>query len=54
MQTKLTDRIYLFKKILLLLMYLMLTKCINLLCKIYIKVAIPICGMLIKDKNLKV
>ena len=38
---------------LLLLVYLMLTKCKNLLWKIYIKIAIPICGMLIKVNNLK-
>ena len=31
----------------------MLTKCKNLLRKIYVKVAIPICGMLIKVNNLK-
>ena len=39
--------------LLLLLIYLMLTKCKNLLRKIYIKIAIPICGMLIKVNNQK-
>ena len=38
---------------LLLLVYLMLTKCKNLLWNIYIKIVIPICGMLIKVNNLK-
>ena len=33
--------------------YLILKKCKNLLGKVCIKVAIPICGMLIKVNNLK-
>ena len=39
--------------LLLLLLYLMLTKCKKLPLKIYIKTAIPIWGMVIKVKNLK-
>ena len=34
-------------------LFLMLTKCKNLLWKIYIKIAIPICGMVIKVNNMK-